>query len=147
MVATAFERSVERFLPQFVVSLYGWGYAVYFGLVALDSVYANQLNAALEPALRDGIFSEISDFLLTCLALLVLAGGAACGAARKHPRALIALLFSGFLLIALLALQPLLVAWLDGTGYGAVLRVLAILSGSLLAMIGVSRFRRSRKAP
>jgi hypothetical protein len=147
MTATAFKRPVDRFLPVFFVSLYGWSYAVYFGFVALDSAYANQLNAVLEPAIANGIFSEISDFLLIPLAFLVLAGVAACGAAIKHPRVLIPVMISGSLLIALLGLQPLLVPWLDGTGYGVVLRVLAIASGSLLAMIGVTQFRGSSEEP
>jgi hypothetical protein len=147
MIATEFQLSVDRFLPRFVVSLYGWTYAVYFGLVALDSVYASQLNAFVDPGITEEIFSEISDFLLLPLALLVLAGAAACVAAIQHPRVLIPLTISGLLLIALLGLQPLLVPVLDGTGYGTAIRVVAIASGSVFAMTGLVQFGRPRKEP
>jgi hypothetical protein len=147
MVVTEIQRPVDRFLRGPFVCLYGWIYAVYFGFVALDSLYAGQLDAAVEPAVAAGIFSEISDFLVMPLGFLVLTGAAAFGATVKRPRVLNPIVFSWLLLIALLGVQPLLGKLLEGTGYGTVIRLLATASGSVLATIGVFRFQQPEIDP
>lgn len=142
MVATEIDRPAVRFRQGIFVYLYVWNYAVYFGLVVLDSAYAGQLNAAVEPAIAAGIFSEISDFLLIPFSILILSGAAACGVAGKQPRVLHPLMISWLLLFALIGIQPLLGSLLDSSGFGTGVRLLTVGVGAGLAMAGVIRFQQ-----
>jgi hypothetical protein len=142
MTVSENNRPVDRLLRGFFVGLYAWIYAVYFGFVTLDTVYAGQLTAVLEPAVFAGIFSEISDFLLMPVGFLVLAGAAAFGAAIERPQVLNPIMISWLALIALFALQPLLGSLLEGTDYGTGVRLLAVALGSLFALVGTVRFQR-----
>jgi len=66
-----------------LAALYTWSASVFFGAVLLDIVYFNAASSALAPAETLMLFSEAADFLLLILALTLLAGMVAVGAAWK----------------------------------------------------------------
>ena len=66
-----------------LAAFYTWTASVFFGAVLLDIVYFNAASSALAPAETLMLFSEAADFLLLILALTLLAGMVAVGAAWK----------------------------------------------------------------
>jgi len=66
-----------------LAAFYTWTASVFFGAVLLDIVYFNAASSSLAPAETLMLFSEAADFLLLILALTLLAGMVAVGAAWK----------------------------------------------------------------
>jgi hypothetical protein len=66
-----------------LAAFYTWTASVFFGAVLLDIVYFNAASNSLAPAETIMLFSEVADFLLLILALTLLAGMVAVGAAWK----------------------------------------------------------------
>jgi len=66
-----------------LAAFYTWIASVFFGAVLLDIVYFNAASSSLAPAETLMLFSEAADFLLLILALTLLAGMVAVGAAWK----------------------------------------------------------------
>ena len=66
-----------------LAAFYTWTASIFFGAVLLDIVYFNAASSALAPAETLMLFSEAADFLLLILALTLLAGMVAVGAAWK----------------------------------------------------------------
>jgi len=66
-----------------LAAFYTWTASVFFGAVLLDIVYFNAASSSLAPAETLILFSEAADFLLLILALTLLAGMVAVGAAWK----------------------------------------------------------------
>jgi heme/copper-type cytochrome/quinol oxidase subunit 3 len=140
MFETTGPKPGKRHGSWFFVCAYGWFYAVYFGLVALDSAYAGLLRTETDSVIKDRIINEISDLLLIPFGILMLAGCAAMVAAKRVPRALHPLVISWLLPIALLAIAVVMGGMLEQAGYGTLLRLGTIAGGSALTMLALCRF-------
>jgi hypothetical protein len=66
-----------------LAALYTWTASVFFGAVLLDIVYFNAASSTIAPADTIKLYMEAADFLLLILALTLLAGMVAVGAAWK----------------------------------------------------------------
>lgn len=130
----------DLLLRRIAVGLYAWLYAVYFGLVVLDVIYAGNLRVELDSAAVNGIFNEISDFLQFPFGLLIICGAAAFGATLRHSRAANLILASWLLPIGLLAVYLSSGGLLESSGLGTGLRLLVVASGSVLSMTALCRY-------
>ena len=90
-----------------LAAFYTWTASVFFGAVLLDIVYFNAASSSLAPAETLMLFSEAADFLLLILALTLLAGMVAVGAAWK-VRPARSLFIASLLLVVAEFLAPML---------------------------------------
>jgi hypothetical protein len=136
-MSEAEEMSLDRLaLERLLAGVYAWLYAVFFGLVVLDVVYAGTLRAGLGASVADGILSEISDFLLLPYALLVLAGVLALSVGWPVRGVRYLLAISLLLPAAALVIAAVFGPALEAASLGSAIRLLVCLGGSVLAMIG-----------
>ena len=130
-------RSARSGLPRLLLAAYVWLYAFCVGLVVLDVVYARELRAGLDAEDSWRIFHEISDFLLVPYALLGLAGGLTLlfGWHLAEIRRVVPV--SLVLPLLALALAVAFGPMLEAASLGSVIRLLTMLAGSALAMLGL----------
>lgn len=133
--------------PTLMVNVYAWLAAVAFGLVVLDVIYSRLLLASFTPDQANGIFNEISDFLLFPLGLLVLTGLVALVAGHAAGSAARLVLASWLVIVGSVPLAILLAPLLDAAGLGALVRLALSGLASVLAMLGALRFQAPGALP
>jgi hypothetical protein len=132
--------ALRRF-GHWVVGLYAWTTAVYFGFVWLDVTYARMV---VEPG---AAFHTVSDVLLATGAGMVLLGMVAVVLAAHSPAAMKLLMASVILALLMFPAPMLLSGVLRGAAstLGAPIRILLTVCISGLAFLGFGRFQRYGK--
>jgi hypothetical protein len=127
------------------MGLYAWVFALAFGTVLLDGVYANSLMNSAGLDVITNAFNEAADFLQLPLALAVIAGIAALVVTAHRSAARNCVIASLVLILSPLPVILIFGETITEAGAGGILRLALGAGSSLLAMAAtVSFFRRTR---
>jgi len=139
---------MDKYLDKFsslVVVVYAWMTAVFFGGVLLDLVYFKTLNDRLGTSDGAALFSEVSDFFLLFVFVLIVAAIAAIALSWRSATARIyfaaSLLFVIFELITPVIFSQFITNS-QNIGFGPWLRITLNGIASLLAFIGLYKYFR-----
>lgn len=139
---------MDKYLDKFsslVVVVYAWMTAVFFGGVLLDLVYFKTLNDRLATSYSAVLFSEVSDFFLLFVFVLIVAAVAAIALSWKSTTARIyfaaSLFFTIFELITPVIFSQF-IANSQNFAFGPWLRITLNGLASLLAFIGLYKYFR-----
>jgi len=141
---------MNRLLQNFhslVVGLYAWIATIFFGLILLDIVYAKLLRDVPGAVEVTTVFSDVADILLMAGFIMILAAIGAIvfswtsGTARN-------LLIASLIVVLLEFITPIFLSpffqIIDAFNIGPWLRIIPSGLASILALVGLYKFRHSR---
>ena len=129
----------QKSLGSFLIGAYAWVLTIFFGMVLLDILYANQAPEAA------GAFSTIADFLLLIGFVAFLSAMLAIVLSWRSPAArnlLIASLLLMLLEFMIPALSFQLILSMPELAIGPWLRIIPTGIASILALIGMQKYAR-----